>query len=666
MDESELLNMVAAERRSAIGFNNDQELSEERERALEYARGVMKDVPALANRSKVTTTDINDAIETVLPDLIEMFVGGDDIATFQPKGAEDEQAAEQETDYVNHVLMDQNDGFKHLYAAFKDALLIKTGVFKWWWEDKEERETEEFSGVTAAQVEMLQADGWSITKGEAGEQPDTFNVTAEKVNDLSHFEWCAWPAEDFAVARDTVDLKGATYCAARSRPRAQDLLCDGYDPEDVAKLPSYNPIGDDSVHQARNSVNEDAEGSNATDQLRQVEIVEHYLRLKDGDKETVWRVVTGLNEQVLLEKEEVDCIPFASITPYPVAHRFYGRSVADLLTDIQRIKTALLRMFLDSGYFGLNQRFAIDTTQAHEFTMSDLLRNEPGMPVRVKGMGAITPISAGGFNFPALEAMEFASQMGEGRTGVQRNAQGMSADVLQKSATEVAQMLSAAQKRVRMIGRIFAETGVRDLFLGAHAMLRKHATKAQTVRLRGGWVDVSPSEWGMRQDMSIEIGIGSGGKQQEIIALNQGAAMLDKLIGMQGGPSGPYVTPQNLYAFLKKYFERGLGFKSAEVFITDPEKAQQPQGPQQPDPALAEQQAKMQLEQAKLQQDMQLEQQKLQAEMQLKREQMAAEMQLKREQMNLEARLKASQMAMQSPMNANISGGDIRFGGDVG
>lgn len=659
MDETELLNMVAAERRQAIGFDNDQELAEERERALEYARGVMSDVPALANRSKVTSTDINDAVETVLPDLIEMFVGGDDIATFQPKGAEDEAAAEQETDYVNHVLMDQNDGFRHLYAAFKDALLIKTGVFKWWWEEKEERETEEFEGIDAMQVQMLQADGWTITKAEPGEQPETFNVEAEKVNDLSHFEWCAWPGEDFAVARDTVDLKCATYCAARSRPRAQDLISDGYDPEAVAKLPSYNPIGDDSVQQARNSVDEDSQGSNSTDQLRQVEIVEHYLRLKDGGKETVWRVVTGLAEQVLLEKEEVDCIPFASITPYPVAHRFYGRSLADLVTDVQRIKTALLRMFLDSGYFALNQRFTVDTTQAHDFTITDLLRNEPGMPVRVKGAGAIQPISAGGFNFPALEAMEYASQMGEMRTGVQRNAQGMSSDVLQKSATEVAQMLSAAQKRVRMIGRIFAETGVRDLFLGAHAMLRKHATKAQTVRLRGGWVDVDPSQWGMRQDMSIEIGIGSGGKQQEILALNQGAAMLDKLISMQGGPSGPYVTPQNLYAFLKKYFERGLGFKSAEVFITDPEKAQQQPQQSQPDPAMAEQQAKMQ-------QDMALEQQKLEAEIQLKREQMAAEMQLKREQMNLEARLKASQMAVQSSVGANISTGDVRFGGDVG
>lgn len=653
MDDRELLNLVADERRAAIGFDNDEELSSDRERALKYARGEMVDMPTLPNRAKVTDTSINDAVETVLPDLMEMFTGGDDIATFQPKGAEDEEAAEQETDFVNHVLMDKNDGFKHLYAAFKDALLVKTGVFKWWWEDYQNRDEQTFEGISSVQLQMLQSEGWSILEAEqVGE--DAYAVKAEKVEDDGCLKWCAWPAEDFAVARDTVDLKDATYCAARSRPRAQDLIADGYDPEKVASLTTYSPYGDDGVEEARNTVDEDGEGSDSP--LRQVEIVEHYVRLK-GDKETIWRVVTGNAEAVLLEKEEVDAIPFASVTPYPVAHRFYGRSLADLLTDVQRIKTSLLRMFLDSGYFALNQRYAVDMRQAGDFTISDLLRNEPGVPVRVNGPQAISPIMAGSLNFPALDALEYASTMGETRTGVARNAQGLNPDTLHDTAKGAMALMGAAQKRVRMIGRIFAETGVRDLFLGCHAMLRKHATKGQTVRLRGGWVDVNPSQWSARDDMSIEIGIGSGGKEQEMLALNQGAAMMKELLGLQGGVSGPFVTPENLYAFLKKYFERGLGFKSAEMFITDPAKAP-PQQPQ-PDPKAMEAQAKMQLEQQKMQNEMQLEQQKLQAEIQLQREKMAAEMQLKREQMAIEARMQAV-----ASVGAGMS--PVRMGGEVG
>lgn len=654
MDDRELLNLVGEERKSALGLDNDEELSSDRERALKYLQGDMsKDMPVLANRSGVTDSTLSDAVLTVLPDLMEMFTGGDDIATFQPKGQEDEEAAEQETDFVNHVLMDKNDGFKHLYAAFQDALIIKTGVFKWWWEDYEEREEETFEGISSVQVQMLQADGWAILEAEqAGE--DAFNVKAEKVENNGCLKWSAWPGEDFAVARDTVDLKHATYCCARSRVRAQDLIADGYDKDKVQSLTTYSPYGDDGVEQARNTVDEDGEGNDSV--LRMVEIVEHYVRIKD-EKETIWRVVTGNAEGVLLEKEEVDMIPFASITPYPVAHRFYGRSLADLLVDVQKIKTAILRMFLDSGYFALNQRYAVDMRQAGDFTISDLLRNEPGVPVRTNGPGAVVPISAGGINFPALDALEYASVMGETRSGVVRNAQGLNPDTLHDTASGAQALIGAAQKRVKMIGRIFAETGVKDLFLGVHATLRKHATKAQTVRLRGGWVDVSPSAWNARDDMTIEIGIGSGGKEQQLVAMNSGAQYLAQLIQMQGGPSGPLVTLENVFAYSKRYLEKGLGFKSADAYLTDPKSV--PPQPPQPDPKMIEAQQKMQLEQQKAESDLNLEREKLHAEIQLQREKMAAEMQLKREQMAIEAR-------MQAVTSVTSGMQPVRMGGEVG
>src|SRR5262249_50091044 len=62
---------------------------------------------------------------------------------FAPVGPEDVAAAEQETDYVNHIFMQQNPGFLVLYSFIKDALLSKVGVVKVWWEcrDEVERET---------------------------------------------------------------------------------------------------------------------------------------------------------------------------------------------------------------------------------------------------------------------------------------------------------------------------------------------------------------------------------------------------------------------------------------------------------------------------------------------------------------------------------------------
>src|SRR5690606_10648717 len=117
-------------------------------------------------------------------------------------------------------------------------------------------------------------------------------------------------------------------------------------------------------------------------------------------------------------------VPFAALTPYLVPHQFFGESVADKLIEVQRIKTAVTRMFLDSGYFALNQRMQVDMTLASDWTLSDLLKNEPNMPVRTRG-DAVKPLQSGGLASDPLAAIEHFSAQGEQRTGIVRNAQGL-------------------------------------------------------------------------------------------------------------------------------------------------------------------------------------------------------------------------------------------------
>ena len=151
MEEKELLNLLTAQREAAIGFDQDRELNEDRARALDYYKGlhegyVKKDLPVSGNsRSRVVTSEVADMVETSLPDLMEIFTNGDDVLTFRPVGDEDEDSAEQESDYVRHVFFNENDGWMLLYNAFKDALISKTGIFKFYWDidpEYEEYETE--------------------------------------------------------------------------------------------------------------------------------------------------------------------------------------------------------------------------------------------------------------------------------------------------------------------------------------------------------------------------------------------------------------------------------------------------------------------------------------------------------------------------------------------
>lgn len=666
LDPTFFQRLCSDERRASVGYEHDEELYAQREQALNYYKGEMPDVKALPNRSKACSSDVSDAVETVMPDLLEIFTASDDVATFSPVGPEDEEAASQESDYLNHVVYEQNAGWFQLYTAFKDALLVKTGLWKWWWDDY--RYTEEtIEGLNLVQFQQLvmqsedPTSGFEIVEVEEGEPTDLgamVSVTIRQRDGGGKACFEAVDPVDLMVGRDTVRLSEATYVAHRTRVRAQSLIEQGYDPDVIAKLPSYDSDESEEIEQARDTAGEtDEEGE--TNILRMVEVIEHYVRVdynEDGQTE-LYKVLTGGDEAVVVDIEAVDSIPFAAITPYPVAHRFFGRSLADLMIEIQKIKTALLRLMLDSGYFALNQRVEVNMERANEFTITDLLNNTPGRPIRSKGE-AVKPIGAGSLNFDVQGALEYVATMGEQRSGIVRNAQGLNPDTLHDTKGGAEMLASAAQKRVRMIARVFAETGVKDLFMGLHDMLRKHGTEVETVKLKGAWVPVSPASWRRRKDMTIDIGVGSGGRQEELAAIRELAGMMQQVMALQerltGNPlGGPYVTPQNFYEFGKRYLER-LGIKAVDAVWTEPD-AEQMQAmlmsqQQQENPAQAEM--------AKAQGKMQADIMKLNTDAEIAKYKADLEAQLEIRKQDIEASLSARGQDVQMQ--------DVRFGGQVG
>ena len=624
LKDEDFLAIVRSERQQSVGFEHDNVLLTEREAALNYFKGQMDDMPSLPNRSSQVSTDIADAIETVLPDLIDIFVGGDDVAMFKATSQQDEQAASQETEYVNQVVYQENDGFLILYSMFKDALQSKTGVVKFWWEAKPIK-PEFFTGKTDLEVALTGVDGnvSDITvdgqKDESGE--DTYSFTLTNEDPGGEVKIMAVPPEDFTVARDTVNLADTTYCAFRTRPRAQDLIAQGIDADTVEDLPPYGQTSDDQVQLSRDTAGEHSDQHNVVGpyNLRTVEVVEHFVRVdadEDGTPE-LWRILTGGNETMLIEKEQIDRLPFAAITPFIVTHRFYGESIADRLMQIQRIKTALLRMWLDSGYFALNQRHEVASQGSDpQFTIADLLRNEPGLPVRVKVAGSVVPIATPGLGFDVAAAMEYVSTMSEQRTGVVRNAQGLNPDTLHDTAGGMEKLMTAAQKRVRMIARIFAETGVKDMFLGVHALLRKHKHSTEA-KVGGQWTPVDCSEWSERTKMTVSIG---RSEAEEAAAMAGVLTVQQEMVKLQGGANGPIVTLPNIYAAAIRATEKA-GEKDADQFFTDPS-TQQPQPPQ-PNPEAMKAQSDAQQDQAELQAKTQQDQAELQAKTQMEQAKLA-------------------------------------------
>jgi hypothetical protein len=616
MSAGDLKALLSAERYDALSAMAASKLSDERASALNYYMGNMsKDMPAPDGRSKAVSSDVADTIEGLMPPLMEIFAAGEEVVQFAPVGPEDVAAAEQETDYVNHVFMQQNPGFLVLYSFIKDALLSKVGVVKVWWEcrDEVERETyldqpdDAFALIVARPgVEVVEHTEREIPLPHAGEprasaasrsvsarpsfetgaiaredgrqaplrrppqdeggarlqdeglpRPKLHDVTIEirRTRECAHVEGVT--PEEFGISRRARSIKDTDYCFHDVFRTESQLIAQGYDREQVKKLPSYT-LAHTIEEQARDTVNESTlrqgdDGLNTSSRL--IRITEHYVRMdyEGNDEAALYRCTTAGEEAELLLRDgeadvvREDVIPFAAMTPVIVTHRFFGRSIADLVMDIQRIKTALLRALLDNAYLANNPRTEVPESHATETTLDDLLVSRPGGIVRTKMPGGLSVIEHPDIGNHVFPLLQYQDATREWRTGVSRQGQGVDPNALQNQVATIAnQMFNASQAKVKLIGRIFAETGIRDLFSLLHMTIRKNGSQAQTVRLRNQWVTVDPRDWKARADMTINVGLGTGSKAEQL-------AHLQLIIGAQKEAiAAGLVSAKNLFHSAKE------------------------------------------------------------------------------------------------------------------
>ena len=441
------------------------------------------------------------------------------------------------------------------------------------------------------------------------------------------------PPEEFGIARHARGLCDCGYCFHEVLRREADLISAGYDPVQIRRLPSTTTI-ETREGRARDTVDENvtatSDGLNKAN--REIRVTEHYVRMdyESNGKAALYRVTTGGDDNEILirngEEEiiEVDCIPFAAMTPVIMTHRFFGRSVADLVMDIQRIKTALLRGALDNLYLHNHPRVEVPESHASDNTLDDLLVSRPGGIVRTKAPGGLQWQVVPDITASIYPALQYFDATREWRTGVSRQGQGVDPSALQNQVATIAnQMFNASQAKIKLIARIFAETGIRDLFSLLHGVIRRNGSQAQTVRLRNQWVNVDPRDWKERNDMTINVGLGTGSKSEQLAHMTTIIALQKEALA--GGLSH-MVTVDNLYNSAKEVVKL-VGLKTVDRFFTDP-KGQTPP-PARPDPGMAALQAKSEIEKTQALADIETQKAKAQSEIALAERKFELERQLR-------------------------------------
>lgn len=485
--------------------------------------------------------------------------------------------------------------------------------------------------------------------------PVTHDVTIITTRRLAQAKVMGVPPEEFGIERGARSIRDCNYCFHEvvTKTEAQ-LIAEGFDEEQIKSLTEYTGLTEIETL-ARDTVEEhysfSVGGLNSAARL--VRITEHYVRMdyEGNGRPCLYQVITGGDQGDILRKDGKDCItpfdaiPFAATTPVPVTHRFFGRSIADLVMPLQREKTALKRGALDNLYLHNNPRVEVAEQNAGPNTLDDLLVSRPGGVVRTKTSGGLNWQVVPDITTSIYPMLQYLDAELETRTGLSKQTQGIDADALQnQSATAVAQVFSASQMRIKLIARIMAE-GVRDMFALLHGTIRKHGQQQQTVRLRNAWINVDPRDWKTRDDMTINVGLGSGGKAQQF-AQTMAIANVQKELVAAGKAN--LVGDRELYNTAAE-LTRIMGHKNPDPFFKDPA-AINPQTGQllnpppappapPPDPRLLAAQTRAQLDQAKAAHRAQLDQQQAQNDAIHQQVKIQAEIELARIKAGLDARI---------------------------
>jgi hypothetical protein len=663
MQQNELKSILQAEIDDSIGYI-ESETVEQRKQALQaYLRQPYGN--EVEGKSQIVTGEVAEAIDGALPSLVRIFTGSDNIVIFEPQGPQDEASAKQATDYCNWVFLRDNEGVAILHDWFKDALMQKNGIIKAYWENKEDITKERYFDLSDDELAMLMSDeSMEIVEQDTTEFPiydpmgqpvidptgmpvmgATHNVVVQKRKKSGKVTIENVPPEEFLISKKARTIADSPFVAHRQMLTRSDLIAMGFNKKQVEGLQMDDALAYTPERVVRFSAGEQPYQVQTDDpSMQEIEVFECYVKTDMNGKgiASLTQVFYASNEILQDEDgkeavEEVDYVPFHSICPIPIPHKFFGDSLADRTTDLQLIKTTITRQMLDNLYLTNNARVVAVEGQVN---LDDLLTSTAGGVIRAKSQGAVQQLVVQNVAAQAFPMLQYLDTVQSKRTGVSDATQGLDPSILQNvTAAAVASMQQAGAGKIELMARIFAETGVKSLFQGILHLLCKYQDKPRLVRMRGEFVEFDPRTWANQYDVAINVGLGAGNRQEQMAMLSMVLAKQEQLIA-QYGPANPYVSFAQYRSTLGRMVEIA-GFKDSGEFYKSitPEQdqalsnppPQEQQMPPEVQAMMARTQAEIQSNQAKTQADIQLKQQQQQIDMEMAQQKATLEMQMMRE-----------------------------------
>lgn len=492
------------------------------------------------NRSSIVSTDAKDTVLSILPSLIRIFGSSEHVVKFEPGYAGAKPMAEQATDYVKYVFWEDNDGFSILHTVFKDALSAKYGLVEVETDNETEVSEQTFQNITVEQYQFI-----------ISEYPDVEVVELEGGNngviDLVTFRYIkskplqrveAIPPEEFRIARDAKDICSARLVGRERLVSTSFLVKKGLDPE---LLEDYltNSIQYSEERFIRNPGLVEADMSSDG-----VQYGEYFIRIDaDGDGVDELRYICTIgNGYEIVMDVVVEDNKYAIFSSDPRPHTVVGDDVVDMVKDIQKIKTNMMRGNLDNLAESNNPRTVVNELVTN---IEDALNDEVGAVIRTRG----DPNAAVAFSKvpyvgeEILQNMEYLDKVRATRTGISEASKGLDPKALQSTALSgIDAIVSGAQERIELIARILAETGMKRVFQLLLRAVINNPNPERTIQIRGEWVPVNPSLYDPNMKVKVNPTLGKGTDIIRLQALQE-VKQTQMMIIEKWGPDNPVCGP---------------------------------------------------------------------------------------------------------------------------
>ena len=530
-----------------------------------------------AAQSDFVSFDFWSMVQWAVPMVMNSFFGGDEAVVIVGRNQEDVPRAEALKSLINFQLMTQNKGFLVLWDWFTDAFQYNLGVVKIWWERNEDWQEEHLDYVDAITLLQLQMNEWCSIEYANG--PDMMGMyqVGYRIGRLKSNKPVFEPVRvtDLRWSPEAKNLQEANFVAHRQTVTADHLRRQAragiYDPLAVEKAIEKAGSGGVVFGAFETELNDELDQRPRDEETPRAlfELYECYVKVDiNGDGLLEDAIVSVVGDELLrVEENTLGRVPIFTLSPVRDPFKVLADvSLSEIVGEVQTIKTALMRQLLMNTVNTNNQRCFIN---AAGVDVKDIQQNRQYIKTNADPRGIVFPFPQQGLAPWTMSLFEYLEGALEQWTGKTRYNQGLGGSSLNKTATGINLLQQAANQRIDYIVRVFAETGVGEVFRFLVELNQRFIDQPQVIRLENQMLEISPDDLKGEFDIDVNTEAGVGKRNQTIQNMQLFLGMLAQA-GMQIGA----VTPGEWAKAAQKLLQES-GIRDPQSYVKDPEQVKQ-------------------------------------------------------------------------------------------